>query len=180
MFKQISRNQKLGLFSSVLIMVLASVFISSALMDSGVLPKAFLNVYAAGVPDSYGNKIDYVAFMQNSTGSWVATATVTSTTYTNGTSVIINANQHTIIVVSVYLNITLASSLGEASTRARVYINITGVVTNGVCVYTGGVNAGVFWALGYSYPSPTSSPTTTWIPATDTTYPVTVLYQAYY
>ena len=172
-------NRKIGLLSIILVAVLVgsvAVFYSGG---SGGIARFI--VYGAGTPDSYGNRIAEFAIYQNASGTWTQITSVGYTSYTPGYSLSVPANQHTILRVTVYLNNTLATSVSQASTRTRVYLNVSGVVTNFAMVYGSGTNIGsIYWALIYYYPTVITSPTSTWIPATDTTYTVTLQYQAYY
>jgi hypothetical protein len=99
-------------------------------------PLAKLTVMAAGIPDAYGSRIAQFAVLQNTTGSWNTITSVDYTTFTNGTTLSIPANQKTIIEVLVFLNSTLASDIGTAITRTRVYLTISGVVTSSLMVYS--------------------------------------------
>jgi len=170
--------KNLSFLSIALIAVLVGVILATYSGGNG--PARFL-VYAAGTPDAKGNMIYYFRASQNATGTWTSIGDLLYSSYIPGYSYSLPANQHTILSVVVYLNYTLAPDLATASGRARIYLNISGVVTNFAMVYGSGINIGTtYWALTYYYPSVVTSPTTTWIPATDTTYTVTLQYQAYY
>ncbi len=169
---------KISLLGIIVIGVLASTGFAMFLSNSGLGPKINVAVYATGTPDSYGNYIAYVAFFQNASGSWTGTTAVYNTTYTAGTNVTITANTATIMTVYIHLNSSLASSFSDAATKTRIYINITGVVTNGAFIYTSAAPGS--WDLLYSYPSTLASPTSVWTPAASTNYNLTILYQAYY
>jgi hypothetical protein len=172
-------NRKIGLLSIILVAVLVgsvAVFYSGG---SGGIARFI--VYGAGTPDSYDSRIFAFAIMQNATGSWTDVTNVAYGTYTPGYSLSVPANQKTIIRVSVHLNLTLAPDLATASSRARVYLTIAGVVSSSLMVYGSGYNDGVgHWFLNYYYPATPTNPTSVWIPATDTTYATTAQYQAYY
>jgi len=177
--KKVKKLSALGVFG---IAVLICIVLATSMQSAGLMPKTTLTVWAAGTPDSYGNRIRVINFDQNGTGSWTLTATLSYTGYNPGANITINSNQHTIIEFGVRLNVTLAPDVNTASQRTRVYINITGVVTNGLCIYkTGGTEyGGDFYLLYYQWPSVWPNPSTTWMPGTNETYSISALYQAYY
>jgi hypothetical protein len=170
---------EVGLIVSI---ILLATGVFSVYTKTGPLSK--LTVLAAGIPDAYGSRIASFTVLQNTTGSWNTITSVDYTTFTNGTTLSIPANQKTIIEVLVYLNSTLASDIGTAITRTRVYLTISGVVTSSLMVYSHSLSSPVsgMWWIDYDYPASYvgGSPSSVWTPATDTTYTITVLYQAYY
>jgi len=178
---------KIGLLGTasiaLLLLVVSGMFIESSGLTGGswhTIAEGSLASTMAGIPDAYGNYIAYVRIYQNTTGSWVAVTSVNYLTFTNGSTLSIPANQKTIVEIEVLLNDTLASDLSTAIARTRVYITITGVTTSTLMTYSTGSHIGPVWDLRYAYPSPTSSPTSLWTPATDTTYSTLAQYQAYY
>jgi len=163
--------------------------VSICLLALGILnvytrtsPLSKITVMAAGVPDSYGSRIDQFTVFQNTTGTWTDVTHVVYTTFTNGTTLSMPANQKTILEVIVWLNSTLAPDLSTAATRTRIYITISGVTTATLMTYSHGsvIPLSGMWWLTYYYPSKLTTPTSVWTPATDTTYTVTLQYQAYY
>lgn len=146
----------------------------------GVGPLSKLTVLAAGIPDSYGNRIGLVSVYQNTTGSWTIVTSVSYTAFTNGTTLSVPANQKTLVYATVWLNDTLASDVSTAITRTRVYITISGVTTSTLMTSSSGTYVAPYYILLLGYPSTIASPTSVWTPATDTTYTVTLQYQAYY
>jgi len=179
------KTRNFSIVGIVLLSVIVGLAIVSFGQSTGIGPMSKLAVYAAGIPDSYGNRIYAFSVWQNATGTWTTATTVTYAAFTNGTTLSIPANVKTILEVSVLLNYSMAPDLATASGRARVYLTITGVYTSAAMIYSGGMpypGGGPYthWYLAYQYPATTASPTSVWTPATDTTYSTSVLYQAYY
>jgi len=148
--------------------------------STGLGPMSKLAVYAAGIPGSYGNYIYDFKVYQNASGSWAQVTSINYLTFTNGTTLSIPANVKTIVSATVWLNGTLAADLATAITRTRVYITIAGVTTSTLMTSRSGVTGGGGYVLYYDYPSTIYTATSVWTPATDTTYTVTIQYQAYY
>lgn len=173
---QITKKRAVAFLSPVIAGVLIAAVVISQ-FNAATIPHATLIAFGAGTPDALGNYIFAIGFMQNTTGSWVAVATLTSGSYVPGYTLTIPSNQPTRVWCMVALNLTLAGSLPEAATRARVYLTIAGVVSSFSMLYSGGY-VGSAYFLSYSYPSVDGS--SVWTPATDTTYACTFQYQAYY
>ncbi len=171
-------NKQISKISLPSILVIA--FCIVALLARTSYPKVNMTVYATGTPDSYGSRIYALAFYQNGTGTWTVTGQTTYSLYTSGQVLTINANQHTVITVGVQLNITLAPDVATASTYARIYITISGVVTSALCTYYSGGFGGGYYTLYYWWPSTPASYSSTWIPSAGINYTVTLAYQAYY
>ena len=148
----------------------------------GVTPMSKLVVYAAGVPDSYGDRIFGFYVYQNTSGSWTQITSVEYNSFTNGTTLSIPANQKTIVLCLAHLNVTFAPDASTALTRTRVYITISGIVSSTLMTASGSAYDGLYnkWGCSHWYPSSTSTATSVWTPTTDTTYTVTIQYQAYY
>jgi hypothetical protein len=147
-------------------------------MDKGLVPKCNIAVYAAGTPDSLGNRIYDIQFMQNGTESWETVACVDSSNYTTGVNVTINAEQHTYIRVRTVLNSSLAGEGAEAESKTRLFINITGVVTDGELVQIDSLYQVSYWLVFSDYPNTDLGET--FIPSASTSYTVSIKYQAYY
>jgi len=82
-------------------------------------------VFAAGTPDSYGNRIYKVEVWQNIGGSLQKKGEVDYTDYTSGYQIKINGGVETRFFCYVWLNKSFASSTAEAQSNTRIYINIT-------------------------------------------------------
>jgi hypothetical protein len=181
-------KKRVGLFSSAITAILVSSILVLAMQNTGIGPTSKLAVYAAGTPDAYDNRIGILQIYQNTTGSWAVVATLSTSDYVPSYTLTIPANQQTIIEVGVILNSSLARAtpgatpdLTTAEARTRVYITISGVVTSGAMILsTGWLVNPYYFQVVFDYPSTLAAHTTTWIPVTDTTYTVTILYQAYY
>lgn len=178
------KNINVSLLASIIVAVLIVAAAAMCMQNSGIAPfsKATIVAYAAGTPDALGNRIDTVYFYQNATGSWAQVATLSYSDYVLNYNLTIPANQHTIVFCSTRLNYSLAPDVATSMARTRVYLTISGVVSSASMLSFGGTNYGSsYWLDSKSWPSATfSSPTSTWIPATDTTYTITFQYQAYY
>lgn len=172
-------KKRVGLFGSAITALLVASVIVLAMQTAGVTPVSNLAVYAAGVPDSFGNRIYGVSVKQNTTGSWATVASVDYTTFVNGTTLTFPSNQYTDVSVAVYINKTLASTPVLALARTRVYISITGVATSASMYALVAGDAGSYWQVFFAYPD-TANGHGTWLPTTDTTYAIVVQYQAYY
>jgi hypothetical protein len=172
-------KKRVGLYGSVITAVLVVSLIVVFMQNSGLVPMSKI-AFAAGTPDAQGNQIFQIMFYQNATGVFSNVAYLTFASYTPGYTLTIPSNQHTIIYCQTYLNVSLASSSAIAQTRARVYLTITGVVTGATMTVFGAINIGSYWVVAFAYPSATTPPASTWIPATDVTYNMTFQYQAYY
>lgn len=151
-------------FGCLLILSVASLFLERANI-------AQFRVYGAGTPDSYGNRIEYVKVQQNSSGSWTTEVYITNVNYTaDATHQIQNA--FTRLLVGVLLNVTLADNATHAESNTRVYANVTGVYTDEeLTVNTSSSNA-TYYKVEYLL--------NPWQAQADTTYNITLLYQAYY
>ena len=127
-----------------------------------------LIVFAAGNPDGYGNAINTMSIYQNE----IQVAYATTSNYSSGMTLEIDSSILTRIVATVRLNLTLASSQSDAKDKTRVFLNISDVVSN---------QNMTFWQSGqdanYYYVSYNSS---LWTPDVDTTYNVTLDFDAYY
>jgi len=178
----ITNKKRVSLYASIILATLIVAASALFLTNSGIAPfsKATIVAYAAGTPDALGNQIADVGFYQNSTGSWASVASLYTTSYVLNYNLTIPANQHTIVMCEVLLNSSLASSTAIAMARVRVYLTISGVVTSASMIVVGGGLVGTAYAITCLWPSTMTSPTSTWIPATDTTYTITFQYQAYY
>jgi hypothetical protein len=82
----------------------------------------FLHVVYASPGDAYGNDIKFIEVWEGNTLKANFTA--------SGGSVRVNASKAITFNVTIWFNNTLASSQSEAVSYTRVYLNITGVVTN--------------------------------------------------
>jgi len=170
----------IGIVLTVTVCLLAVGFLS-AYTKTGPMSK--ITVMAAGVPDSYGNEILSFNVCQNTTGFWGTISYVDYTTFTNGTTLSIPANQKTIIEIVVRINRTLlsADSSAQAKAQTRVYLTISGVISSTLLtIKTAAGPYTSWWYVYFYYPASYDSPTSVWTPATDTTYTVTIQYQAYY
>jgi len=107
-------NKRL-IFGISLIVLLMSIMFSAN--DNFVV----LRVYASP-GDAYGNDIKFIEVWEGS----VLKANFSA----SGGSVRVNASKAITFNVTVWFNSTLASSQSEAVSYTRVYLNITGVVTN--------------------------------------------------
>lgn len=174
-----SSKKRICLYSSLVTAVLVVSLITVFIQNSGVGPHASI-VLAAGTPDALDNQIYTIAFVQNTTGSWSTVASLYSSSFVPNYNLTIPANQHTIVTAHVLLNVSLAPDAATAQTRARVYLNIPGVVTNASMVVIGAVSVSSYWHVYFAYPSSYQAPTTTWIPAIDAVYTMSFYYQAYY
>ena len=174
-------KKKVSLFAVISIGLLIAAAAAVVLQNSGIMPKATIGIaYGAGTPDALGNCISSLQFTQNTTGSWTNVATLTSSSYVLNYNLTIPANQHTRIGIYVYLNISLAPDASTALARVRVYVTISGVVTSASMIPVSATSVLLVWVCLLMYPSTGIPATSTWIPATDTTYTITVQYQAYY
>jgi len=133
-------------------------------------PKSFLAFAVGSQPDSYGNKINFVAIYQNRGGGQWSTS-IQYSAYQSGMTVEIVANYPTWIMVSVFINQTLVT--GAPADIVRVYLSVAGVKTNELMTVYGtyGPAFGFYQVLHNS---------TQWTPESGVTYGVTVNYQAYY
>jgi len=148
-----------------------------SLLHAGNTPKSMFIVYAAGTPDSYGNQILSLNIQQNQTGSWATVAIVTNDQYTPSMNVEVDAGYPTRFAVSVKLNYTMASSTAEAETNTRVYITVATKYTSQMSDSRAGSDYSTYWyVLHECYTSGDWDFTT----ASDTTYAVTIDYDAYY
>ena len=176
-------KKRVSLVGSILLVVLVTTASALYLTNSGIapFPKANIVAYAAGTPDALGNQIAYISFRQNTTGSWATVAVLYASSYVLNYNLTIPANQHTRVYCEVNLNYSLASSGADAHLKVRIYLTISGVVTSDLMLDYGVASIpGSYWAVGKGWPSISTPATTTWIPATDTTYTITFQYQAYY
>jgi len=107
-------NKKL-IFGIFLIILLMSIMVF--VNDNFVV----LHVFASP-GDAYGNDIKFIEVWEGS----VLKANFTA----SGGSVRVNASKAITFNVTIWFNSTLASSQSEAVSYTRVYLNITGVVTN--------------------------------------------------
>jgi hypothetical protein len=182
---------KIGLLGTasiaLLLLVVSGMFLESSGLTGGswhTIAEGSLASTMSGIPDAYGNRIQQVKIWQNSTGTWSVITSIFYTVFTNGSTLSIPANQKTIVEIGVYINDSLVvpNDLTTAIARTRVYLTITGVTTSTLMTINSGdcTHIGVVWILSYEWPSTTTSPTSLWTPATDTTYSTLVQYQAYY
>lgn len=139
-----------------------------------------LVVRAAGAPDAYGNQIANCTVSQLD-GAWVVKGVVTSSNYTSGVQIKVDANKNTMFNVTLKLNNTFASNTDEAMSNTRCYINIT--YTNGTVVVATtemtdweAVNGGD----GFYYVYTTYTWTASGYPEAGVTYNVYLKYEAYY
>ena len=175
-------KKKVSLLGVILLAVLVAAASAMFLMNSGVVPfsKISMVAYAAGTPDALGNQITEIGFQQNSTGSFALVGNLVYTNYVLNYNLTIPANQHTLVYANVLLNHTLAADAGTALARCRVYLTISGVTTSAAMIGLTSYTFGSYWFCQFVWPSSSTPPTSTWIPATDTTYTITFQYQAYY
>jgi hypothetical protein len=107
-------NKRLIFGISLIVLLMSIMFFAN---DNFVV----LRVYA-GPGDAYGNDIKFIEVWEGS----VFKANFTA----SGGSVRVNASKAITFNVTVWFNSTLAGSQSEAVSYTRVYLNITGVVTN--------------------------------------------------
>jgi hypothetical protein len=144
------------------------------------LPAQTQLVYAAGSPDSYGDCILLFQVWQNNTGTYLFKGAVSSSNYTGNFQFRVDAGPAIMFNVTVCLNYAFATSISEAVENTRVYMNISGGGAVGwtnhlLASNNGGTDCGTYWSVTWSDVWNEASH-----PAAETTYTVTVLYQAYY
>lgn len=172
--KKMEKRKKASIFSVFTAALLISVAVGLFMQSSGLAPMSKLLVYAQSNPDSYGNKILLICIMHGET----TLASISIEDYIHGMTIELDANQDIYVNVQVLINITLCNSdLSLAIDYTRVYFNISGVCTNepGIC-------GGSFYYIiddppkyiQVEYAGPV------WTTVADTTYEVSVKYEAYY
>jgi hypothetical protein len=127
---------------------------------------AVINVVYASPADSYGNDILYIEVWEGST----LKANFTS----SGGSVRVNASKTITFNVTIKFSTSLASSQDEAIQYTRVYLNITGIVTNAELTNVACWVSGPYYYLVERY---AVNPGTL---SGGQTYACSVLYQGYY
>jgi hypothetical protein len=179
--EDVNLNKKKATIFGVPLTVLVLALVLALFLTASSPNKSWHTVYegalAAGTPDAHGDRIYSVSVAQNTTGSWSTVAFLDYTSYVNGTTLTFPSTEYTNIFVKVLFAKALAATLGAAQADTRIYLTITGVYTSATMVYSSGYGFDAsFWALTYQYPGIT----TPWIPAIDTSYAITIQYQAYY
>lgn len=156
-------------FGAVALALMVSMAVGLFMQRSGLTP-AYLVFATGSTPDSYGNMVRQVWMIQEAQGK---TWDIDYGEYTEGMTQEIDANYQTKIIVAVNINKTLAGDPGEAAAYTRVYLNISTVFTDQLLAYweVDDIDVG-FYTVKYN--------STLWTPATDTSYDVTVEYEAYY
>ena len=110
---------------------------------------------------------------QDKTGSFQPVACITSSNYTSGMTVEIDANYNTRLYIIVLINQSLCNNdIDLADDYTRVYVTISTVCTNELATFLNVGYSGDFFEVRYL--------SVTWSPASDMTYSVTVDYDAYY
>ena len=180
----------LGVAVSLLVLILIRPYVAP---QFGVL-----RVYGAGSADTYGNRIVgfWVATYNDTLGDYqfpygqakyavtydgtntfdgmniiADTTGVTILEYNNGVEVKVYGGKQCKIIVKVGANKTLIS---DPETETRVYLNITGVVTNQLMTYDGYSTGTNFYLITYYY-NWTSN-----LPSEGTSYTVAVKFETYY
>lgn len=170
------KRKKASLISAVALALMVSMAAGLFMQHSGLAPKSYLVFAGDSNPDEYGNQIEYVRVWQNKTGSWETAVIIYDFNYTQDMTVEIDANYPTYLSISVYINRTLCeNNINLADDYTRVYVNVSTVFTNQLATWqesNGDLPPFTIYRVLYT--------TTTWTPATDTTYDVTVKYEAYY
>jgi hypothetical protein len=149
----------------LIIGVFAILLLLFASFNSGIFGTKLI-VYASP-GDAYGNDIKFIEVWEGS----VLKANFT----TSGGSVRINASKTITFNVTVWFNSTLASSQSEAVSYTRVYLNITGVVTNAELT-----NVEVSGPVGGFYKLVERYVVAAGTLSEGQTYACSVLYQGYY
>jgi hypothetical protein len=147
-------------FGISLIVLLASLMILRFNDNS-----ALLRVYASP-GDAYGNDIVSIAIYEDST--------LKANFTTSGGSVSVNASKTITFNVTIEFSTSLASSQDEAIQYTRVYLNITGIVTNAELTNVACWVSGSYYYLIERY---VINPGTL---SGGQTYACSVLYQGYY
>lgn len=154
-------------FGAVALALTVAVAFGVVMQRSGLTP-AYLVFAGDSAPDSYGNKIVQLTVFQ--TGGWYSTTSYED--YTSGMTIEITANIVTWMQIHVHINKTLCVE-PEADDYTRVYMNISGgVKTDELLTWFSTASDGDFYRVIYNC--------TDWTPAIDTSYDVTVEYEAYY
>lgn len=164
------------------LLVVSGYLVNDVLMDKGLVPKCNISVHATGTPDSLGNQIAGIFFLQNGTGSWTTVQSVYSSNFTSMLNMSINSAQWTIIRVAVWLNASLASSASDAISKTAIYINVTGVATDAEPASRFAILVGAFWLLDQYWTSNPFTPPVSpiWFPTASSNYTISMLYRAYY
>lgn len=164
--------KKISIIPLVVTLLVATLFLSS--------PQYCNLVYAAGVPDAYGDHIDLFQVWQNKTGTYLYKGAVSGANYTASFQIKVDAGPAIMFNVTIHLNYTFATNIAEAVTNTRVYMNVTGAGAVGwtnklLANNDGGTDGGTYWSVIWF---------DVWnealCPAAGVTYTISALYQAYY
>ena len=180
----------LGVAISLLVLVLVRPYVAPQF--------AILKVYADGTPDSYGNRIlgVWVAEWNETLSNYqspykqckiLVTYDGTNTfdvftihgngdqmaifKYTSGVELKVYGNQKCRIIVVVAANKTLIS---DPEPETRVYLNITGVVTNQLMTYQTSAEGTNYYKITYYYDWTSN------LPSEGTSYAVAIKFEVYY
>ncbi len=167
------KKRKASIFSVFTVALLVSVAVGLFMQSSGLTP-SYLVFAGDSSPDEYGNKIVRVIIYQNLTGEFEAVYTLECADYITGMTIEIDANYPTNMRVTVQIKKTLCDDgMQKAIDYTRVYWTISTVCTDKLGVQMGGVQG-----VGDYYLVPYLSDE--WTPVSDTTYSVSLDYEAYY
>lgn len=168
-------KKKASLISAVALALMVSMAAGLFMQRSGLTP-AYLVFALDSNPDSYGNMINLVKInTYEGAGPWDEVWHITPSNYTSGMTLEVDANLLCFIRAEVKLNDTLASTWEEARDYTRVYLNISGVFTNKLLGFVGfAAPSGGLWTISYGLTSGN------WTLQTDTSYAISLKYEAYY
>lgn len=178
MFERIRNRKYLIIAISVsLAIILAITHLAVAVHNASRMPGAVLQVYAQSNPDAYGNEISivHISYYNSSDGLWYLLEDIISSEYTEGMTIQVPSDTPLKIGVYVMLNGTLASDPTDAENKVKVFVTVDAqwdhleLTEKSAEMLGGGQWYRVWCGTSYNFTMPP-----------DTSWSVTIEYQAYY